>query len=313
MWQFFSSIAQLEWDIILYILPLMPFLWAIWMATLDQVGDGCWLLTRWAAATEGRFVGTGGGARSRAVIKRIKLCIFSFHLIRFSQTFQTECISILKSMDTYCVKLWDVQLYRWFNFHLLFPFSFGQFLKLRWIWCWIIIACSPTFCLCCVIPKGRTDTAANKGEPDPGGVSILWQHQVRHLWDWGVSAVCSGLRLGAVVSIPQPTKVLVEPTQPHRPYQVMQELLCSNSHRVHPLWDLVNNSLLLWDSICINKIVHEHTVRKAAHMADVTPHLDGPASSQPKTSCPPSQTDLISKMENLIQGVETSVMSLWCL
>lgn len=76
------------------------------------------------------------------------------------------------------------------------------------------------FCLCSVVPQGRTYPAANKGGPDPGGVALLWQHQVRHLWDRGVPTVRSGLRLGAVVSIPQPTKVLVGTTQPHGPNQV---------------------------------------------------------------------------------------------
>lgn len=74
--------------------------------------------------------------------------------------------------------------------------------------------------LCFVIPQGGAYSAANKGGPDPRGVSIFWQHQVRHLWDRGVPSVGSGLWLGAVVPIPQPTKVLVDTTQPHSSNQV---------------------------------------------------------------------------------------------
>lgn len=73
-----------------------------------------------------------------------------------------------------------------------------------------------------LVLQGRTHPAANKGGQDPSGVSVFRQHQVRHLWDWGVPAVCPGLWLGAVVSIPQSTKVLVGTTQPHSSYTVIQ-------------------------------------------------------------------------------------------
>lgn len=80
--------------------------------------------------------------------------------------------------------------------------------------------CLNLFCLWCVVPQGRTYSSENKGGPDPGGVSLFWQYQVWHLRNWRVPAVRSGFWLGAVVSIPQPTKVLVDTTQPHCPYQV---------------------------------------------------------------------------------------------
>lgn len=78
----------------------------------------------------------------------------------------------------------------------------------------------------CASRQGRTDPAANKGGPHTSGVALFWQHQVRHLRDRGVPAVRPGLRLGAVVSIPQPTEVLVGTTQPHSAHQV-----CSSSRR----------------------------------------------------------------------------------
>lgn len=73
---------------------------------------------------------------------------------------------------------------------------------------------------CLFVPQGGAYPAPNKGGPHPGGVSLIRQHQVRHLRDRGVPAVRSGLWLGAVVSIPQPPKVLVGPTQPHGADQV---------------------------------------------------------------------------------------------
>lgn len=77
-----------------------------------------------------------------------------------------------------------------------------------------------TRCVASASRQGRADPAANKGGPHARGVALLWQHQVRHLRDRGVPAVRPGLRLGAVVSVPQPTKVLVGATQPHSTHQV---------------------------------------------------------------------------------------------
>lgn len=86
----------------------------------------------------------------------------------------------------------------------------------------IIVAAETHFFSPLLVPQGGTHPAANKGGQDPGGVSVLRQHQVRHLRDRGVPAVGPGLRLGAVVSLPQPTKVLVGTTQPHSSNKVVQ-------------------------------------------------------------------------------------------
>lgn len=72
-----------------------------------------------------------------------------------------------------------------------------------------------------VVPQGRTYSATDKRGPDPCGVPVVRQHQIRHVRDRRVPAVRSGLWLGAVVSIPQSTKVLVDSTQPHGAYQVI--------------------------------------------------------------------------------------------
>lgn len=79
------------------------------------------------------------------------------------------------------------------------------------------------FCRPLLVLQGRTYPAANQGGPDAGCVSILWQHQIRHVRDRGVPAVRSGLWLGAVVPIPQPTQGLVGTTQPYGPYTVIQQ------------------------------------------------------------------------------------------
>lgn len=71
-----------------------------------------------------------------------------------------------------------------------------------------------------MLPQGRTHPAEDKGGPDPRGVAVVRQHQVRHVRDRGVPAVRSGLRLGALVPLPQPAQVLVGSAQPHRAHQV---------------------------------------------------------------------------------------------